>query len=137
MNPSYLTADLIINFTPTGMSPILSHAGMRLRDMPSDCLWNFGGVGPDQLAANTIAIAMGGGVRVGLEDNIYWNSQRKQTATNSMLLERTHEIAAQFSRTVMPPSELRKRLGLNLGIGAYCRGGEVSAQTDQAALVYV
>ena len=115
----------------------LSHAGMLLRDMPSDCLWSFGGIGGNQLAANTIAIAMGGGVRVGLEDNIFWDPQRKQTATNSMFLERTHEIAAQFSRAVMPPSELRKRLGLSPGNGSYGRGSEASAQTDQAAAVHV
>ena len=54
-----------------------------------------------------------------------------------MFLERTHEIAAQFSRTVMPPSELRKRLGLNPGNGAYGRGPEVSTQADQAAPAHV
>ncbi|MGI9239727.1 MAG: 3-keto-5-aminohexanoate cleavage protein, partial [Verrucomicrobiales bacterium] len=111
----------------------LIHAGLLLRDMPSDCLWSLGGIGANQLAANTIAIAMGGGVRIGLEDNIYWDPQRTQTATNSMFLNRIQEIAAQFSRAVMPPSELRKKLGLNPGNGSYGRGADVSCQPDQTA----
>ena len=105
----------------------LVHAGTLLRDMPSDCLWSFGGIGDAQLAANTIAIAMGGGVRIGLEDNIFWDRQKSKTGTNAMFLNRIHEIAAHFSRALMPASELRKRLALNPGNGVYGRTAKIPA----------
>ena len=41
-----------------------------IRDLPERCLWSLAGIGDSQLPMKSIAIAMGGGVRVGLEDNI-------------------------------------------------------------------
>ena len=49
----------------------LMHAGVMVRDLPPDSLWSMAGVGDAQLMMNSIAIAAGGGVRVGLEDNIW------------------------------------------------------------------
>ena len=46
------------------------------------------GMGDSQLKMNSIAIAVGGGVRVGLEDNIWLDQDRKQLARNSDLLKR-------------------------------------------------
>jgi len=46
----------------------LLHSGMMINDLPSKSLWSMGGVGDYQLRMNSIAIAFGGGVRVGLED---------------------------------------------------------------------
>lgn len=51
--------------------PTLLHAGVMLQDLPPAALWGFAGVGNAQVVMNSIAIAYGGGVRVGLEDNIW------------------------------------------------------------------
>jgi uncharacterized protein (DUF849 family) len=62
---------------------------------------------------------MGGGVRVGLEDNIYLDRNRKQLGTNISFLKRIHNLAEIFERKIMTPSELRRLLGLKSGFGNY------------------
>jgi 3-oxoadipate:acetyl-CoA acetyltransferase len=59
-----------------------------------------------------MAIASGGHVRVGLEDNIWWDRDRTQLATNSMFVERVREFAALAERPIASPSLVRERLGL-------------------------
>ncbi|WP_424509744.1 3-keto-5-aminohexanoate cleavage protein, partial [Robiginitalea sp.] len=58
---------------------------------------------------------------VGLEDNVWYDSQRTELATNSKLLERLHNLARVNERQIMAPSELRKHLGLKPGYGSYGR----------------
>jgi len=100
----------------------LAHAGIMLRDlMHPETFWSFGGIGDAQLGANTLAIATDGGVRTGLEDNIYFDRGRKILATNAMLVERIHRIAAEFERSVMKPAKLRELLKLKPGNGSYGR----------------
>ncbi len=95
------------------------HAGVMLRDLPSGSYWTFGGIGRSQLIMNATAIAMGGGVRVGLEDNIWFDRGRTRLARNTDLVKRIHEIARANERPVMTPRELRLLLGLEDGAGGY------------------
>ena len=64
----------------------------------------FGGIGNQQLIANVMAIAGGGGVRIGLEDNLFW-LDNKTFASNRQLLDRVREIARMMGREIMSPSE--------------------------------
>jgi uncharacterized protein (DUF849 family) len=43
----------------------LLHAGIMIRDLPENSLWSLAGIGDSQLMMNSVAIAIGGGVRVG------------------------------------------------------------------------
>jgi len=104
-----------------GAQPDLLHVGMMLRDLPPRSLWSLAGIGDAQLMMNSIAIASDGGVRVGLEDNIWFDSARTQLASNSDLLRRIHAIAAAQDRRVMAPAKLRELLDLQPGGGAYGR----------------
>ena len=97
----------------------LSHMGIMINDLPQDSYWSFGGIGDAQLPANMIAIAMGGGLRVGLEDNIFFDRRRTLLASNLDLIQRLHGLAATFEREVMPSSECRKLLNLKGGSGEY------------------
>src|SRR4030042_573568 len=54
----------------------LLHAGMMIRDLPSNSYWSMAGIGDYQLMMNSVAIAAGGGLRVGREDNIWHDSGR-------------------------------------------------------------
>jgi 3-keto-5-aminohexanoate cleavage enzyme len=101
--------------------PDLLHAGVMVRDLPERSFWSLAGIGNAQLMMNSIAIASGGGVRVGLEDNIWFDQARTQLASNSQLLRRVHAIAEANERTVMPPNQLRQLLHLQRGKGAYGR----------------
>jgi 3-keto-5-aminohexanoate cleavage enzyme len=103
----------------------LLHAGIMIRDLPDDSTWSLAGIGEAQLMMNSIAIANGGGVRVGLEDNIWYDPARTRLATNMDLLRRIHRLAEANERAVMSPSELRTRLHLRGGNGAYGRNGRV------------
>jgi uncharacterized protein (DUF849 family) len=105
-----------------GAQADLLHVGALLRDLPPDSLWSLAGIGDAQLSMNAAAIAMGGGVRVGLEDNIWFDAARTRLASNADLLRRIHDLAACHGRAVMRPAELRARLGLAPGHGAYGRG---------------
>lgn len=97
------------------------HAGIMIRDLPTDSYWALAGIGDSQLSMISVAIAIGGGVRVGLEDNIYYDNKRTKLATNADLLNRVHTIAEANERTVMTPKKLRKLLGLGMGEGKYGR----------------
>jgi 3-keto-5-aminohexanoate cleavage enzyme len=58
-----------------------------------------------------IAMTMGGHVRVGLEDNIYY-SKGVLAKTNAELVERIVRIAKEFGREIATPTEARKLLSL-------------------------
>lgn len=99
----------------------LLHLGVMVRDLPSDSYWSVAGIGNAQLMMNSIAIAYGGGVRVGLEDNIWFDPDRSKLARNADLIRRIHKIAEVNEREIMTPSELRKLLKLGDGNGQYGR----------------
>lgn len=84
----------------------IAHIGLMIRDLPDQSYWALAGLGQTQLSMNTLAIAFGGGVRVGVEDNIWYDSQRSKKATNLELLQRIHRLAAEFERPIMKPEEL-------------------------------
>lgn len=100
----------------------LLHAGMMVRDLMEHTYWSFAGIGNAQLMMNSISIACGGGVRVGLEDNIWYDSERTKLATNSDLINRIHILAQANERKIMKSSKMRKQLKLNPGKGKYGRG---------------
>ena len=99
----------------------LLHIGVMIRDLPPNSLWSLGGVGDYQLMVNSVAIAAGGGVRVGLEDEIWYDPARTRLARNSELIHRIHKIAEADERKIMPPAELRRLLNLEDGHGRYGR----------------
>jgi 3-keto-5-aminohexanoate cleavage enzyme len=99
----------------------LLHAGIMIRDLPPNSLWSLAGVGDYQLTMNAIAVAIGGGVRLGLEDNIWYNPARTKLARNSDLIHRMHRLAEANERKIMTPAELRKSLNLEPGNGRFGR----------------
>lgn len=99
----------------------LLNAGIMINDLPEKSLWSLAGIGSTQLKMNSISIAIGGGVRVGIEDNIWYNNARTKLASNSDLLTRIHTIANANEREVMSPEEFRKKMNLQDGNGKYGR----------------
>jgi len=99
----------------------LLHVGIMIRDLPENSLWSLAGIGDFQLMMNSVAIVSGGGVRVGLEDNIWFDKARTHLATNSELLGRIHRLAEASERKIMSPSKLRELLNLQPGNGKYGR----------------
>lgn len=109
LNKAYIKGPLYFNIilgNVAGMQAEMATAGLAVSQLPQDALWSFGGIGTTQLRANTLAIAQGGGVRIGLEDNIYYDQKSRVPATNISLLKRIHEIAVIFERPIMAPKTL-------------------------------
>jgi len=57
---------------------------------------------------------MGGHVRVGIEDNIYYKHPTKELATNENLVKRIVRVAKLLGRDLATPSEAREILGLEM-----------------------
>jgi 3-keto-5-aminohexanoate cleavage enzyme len=79
--------------------------------IPAGSTWTAAGIGPAQLVVNTHAILMGGHVRIGLEDNIYF--RKGELAPNERFVERMVRLAAEFGRPVATPDEARRIMHLS------------------------
>ena len=79
--------------------------------IPQGSTWSVIGIGPGQLPMAMMGMIMGGHVRVGLEDNIYY-SRGRLAKSNAELVERVVRIAKEFGREVAKPQESRKILNL-------------------------
>jgi uncharacterized protein (DUF849 family) len=88
----------------------LSSIANILINKPNDSILCLGGIGKDQLKVNTLGLLYADGIRIGLEDNLYYRD--KELATNAQLLQRIHNIMQSMDLKVMKPTEFK-----NLGYG--------------------
>jgi len=86
--------------------------GLMINELPVDSIWSVGGVGDSQLKMNIIGMANGGGIRVGIEDNIWLTPKRDKLATNIDLLKRIYTIAQALEIEIATPKEVREILQL-------------------------
>jgi uncharacterized protein (DUF849 family) len=82
--------------------------GYMVNSLPPGTVWSGAGIGRFQLAVNTMALAAGGHVRVGLEDNLYQDWGDRSLATNRGLVERVVRLAAELGRRPATPAEARR-----------------------------
>ncbi len=80
--------------------------------LPSTAKYAFAGLGAAQLPAAALAAATADAVRIGLEDNLWYDATRLALATNAGLVERVHQFAAALGRPIMTPQAARSMLGL-------------------------
>ena len=78
--------------------------------IPPESTWTVAALGRHQLPMATLAIVMGGHVRVGLEDNLYY--RKGELATNEQLVQRIARLAGELGREVASPDDAREILGL-------------------------
>lgn len=87
------------------------HLAAMTSGLPDNSIWSGAGIGDFNLQSYALALASGGGVRVGLEDGIYLRKMGERRLTsNEELLTRVVELAALLDRLPMSGSELRKLL---------------------------
>ncbi|MGB5480601.1 MAG: 3-keto-5-aminohexanoate cleavage protein, partial [Eudoraea sp.] len=99
----------------------LLHTGIMIQDLPENSLWSLAGIGNAQLKMNSLSIAVGGGVRVGIEDNIWFDAERTKLVGNIELIERIHTIAKANGRELMSSKEFRTLMNMEPGNGSYGR----------------
>lgn len=78
--------------------------------LPAGANWAGFGISRMQMPMAAAAVAMGGNVRVGLEDNIYLD--RGVLATNGQLVTRAVEILERMGARAITPQEARNKLNL-------------------------
>lgn len=82
-----------------------------LHDMlPKDSTWSAFGLGKQHMPIMYATLALGGHLRVGLEDNVFYN--KGELATNMMLVERAARVIREFGKEPASSDEARKILGL-------------------------
>jgi 3-keto-5-aminohexanoate cleavage enzyme len=69
------------------------------------------GIGKGHLPMSMMAFAMGGHIRVGMEDNIYY-TKGVLAKTNAQFVERIVRIAQEYGREIATPDESRRILNL-------------------------
>ena len=103
--------NLILGNIACAQADILS-LGLMIRELPEGAIWSVGGVGDSQLRMNAMSLVAGGGVRIGLEDHIWFDVARTHLATNRELIERILVIAGALGRTPYTHKEAREILGV-------------------------
>ena len=78
--------------------------------LPQNAFWSGFGISRMQIPMATAAVAMGGNVRVGLEDNLYLS--KGVLATNAQLVEKIVKIITLMGGRVLSPEETRTKLEL-------------------------
>ena len=82
-----------------------------VENLPEGALFNTLGFGPHQLPMATMGMLLGGHVRVGLEDNVYYR-EGDLAESSAQLVERFVRVAAEFGREIATPDQARDVLGL-------------------------
>ena len=81
------------------------------RAVPAGCTWTAAGIGRRQTAIAAMAIALGGHVRVGFEDNIFYR-KGELADSNARFVERVVRIAREIGREPATIGEARAILNL-------------------------
>lgn len=87
--------------------------GLLISELPSNSYWVGGGIGNAQLAMNTMGLLYGNGARIGLEDYLWLDKERKHLASNEDFVRRITGLADVFGGQMASAKEVRMALGLN------------------------
>jgi len=90
--------------TPKSLLHLLEH-------IPSDSTWSVIGIGKGHLPMAMMGLIMGGHIRVGMEDNIYYG-KGVLARNNAQFVRRIVRIAREYGREPASTSEAREILGL-------------------------
>jgi len=95
-----------------GIPGTTRHLVDQVDSLPQGSHWQVIGIGLNQWPLVASAIAMGGNVRVGLEDNFYLE-QGKMAKSNGDLVEKATRLAHDLGREVASIAEAREQLSLS------------------------
>jgi len=96
---------------PGGMSGELENLLHLVRAVPAGAHWGVAGGGRFQRPLATPAVLLGGHVRVGFEDNIYYK-KGVLAPSNAQLVERIKRLADELGREVATPAQARALIGV-------------------------
>jgi uncharacterized protein (DUF849 family) len=94
------------------MSATPSNLVALVNALPDNMVWSAGGLGRFQFSVNSMAVTMGGHVRVGLEDNLFYDTDKTRRASNPGLVDRIVTLARAAGREIASPDEARQIIGI-------------------------
>lgn len=109
-----LAAPLHFDFVlgaPGAMPGTVKNLVFLAESLPPGSTWTVAGIGKVEIPLATAAIAMGGHVRVGIEDNL--RLPDGVLATNAQLVKKVVTIAREMGRDIASPEEARQILSLD------------------------
>lgn len=96
---------------PNGMAATVENLVYMKGLLPDDATWSAFGVGRAHLPILNASLALGGHVRVGMEDNVYMAAGERATS-NAQFVERAKKLIELNNKSVATPDEVRKMLNL-------------------------
>ncbi len=106
----HLHFDLVLG-VPGAMTASLENLFFMVKQLPKEATWTVAGIGRYQLPLAVQGILLGGHIRVGFEDNIYYR-KGKLAVSNAQLVSRVVRVAKELDREVASPQEAREILSL-------------------------
>ncbi len=96
-----------------GTMPLSARGLLLLTELlPEETAWAVSGIGRFAFPAQRLGLALGGGVRVGLEDSLFMDLEKKIPADNPRLVERVRRLLDAMELRPATPAEVRADLGL-------------------------
>jgi 3-keto-5-aminohexanoate cleavage enzyme len=108
--PRHQHYDLVLG-VPGGMAGTPEAVLYMTRSLPQGATWTATGIGRAHLPVTLTALALGGNVRTGFEDTIYYERGRL-AASNEELIARVARLAKEVGREVATPEQAREIVGI-------------------------
>jgi 3-keto-5-aminohexanoate cleavage enzyme len=83
----------------------------QIDQLPAGSIFNVTAIGKNQLPATCLSILLGGNIRVGFEDNVYYRPN-VLAKSNAELVDRAVRLAKELQREIATPEEAREMLGM-------------------------
>lgn len=97
--------------TLSGAPATANHLLLLAESLPKSATWSVTGIGKSHLPISMVALVLGGHIRVGMEDNIYYK-QGELVKTNSQFVDRIVKISREYGREIASPNEARNILNI-------------------------
>lgn len=111
VSPPYCV-NIVLGMRYQGAEPANSETFLSIvRNLPEETLFNCTGVGSAQMPLATQSLLLGGNVRVGMEDNIYY-AKGELAQSNAQLVAKLVRIGRELGMEPASPEEARGYLGL-------------------------
>jgi 3-keto-5-aminohexanoate cleavage enzyme len=109
LDPPYMI-QFVLGFQ-TSSYPTPANVLSLIGELPPNAIFSLIGVGPYQLSMNVMSIILGGHVRVGMEDNLYYRRGEK-IQSNAQVVARIKRLAEEMNREIATIAQAREILGL-------------------------
>jgi uncharacterized protein (DUF849 family) len=96
---------------PGGMSATTENLLYIVNHLPENCTWGTFGIGKGAMEITMSALALGGNIRVGFEDNVFYH-YGQLAESNVDFVERVKRLAHEMNKTIATPDEAREILAL-------------------------